>query len=58
MNDGVMIVDQFGFVVFTNLAFQKIFNVEGDQTTGQKINRVIPYYQIIELWGEFQSTGQ
>jgi len=44
-------------VVFTNLAFQKIFNVEGDQTTGQKINRAIPYYQIIELWEEFQSTG-
>ncbi|MEJ2510947.1 MAG: ATP-binding protein [Anaerolineales bacterium] len=57
MNDGVMILDQFGYVVFTNLAFQKIFNVEGDQTIGQKINRVIPYYQIIDLWEEFESTG-
>ncbi|MEJ2484749.1 MAG: ATP-binding protein [Anaerolineales bacterium] len=57
MNDGVMILDQFGYVVFTNLAFQKIFNVEGDQTIGHKINRVIPYYQIIDLWEEFESTG-
>jgi two-component system phosphate regulon sensor histidine kinase PhoR len=57
MNDGVMILDHFGYVVFTNLAFQKIFNVEGDQTIGQKINRVIPYYQIIDLWEEFESTG-
>ena len=57
MNDGVMILDHFGYVIFTNLAFQKIFNVKGDQTIGQKINRVIPYYQIIDLWEEFESTG-
>lgn len=58
MNDGVMILDQLGFVVFINLAFKTIFKVEADLTIGQKINRVIPYYQIIDLWEKFQSTGQ
>lgn len=58
LNEGVMILDEDGLIVLANQSAQKIFNLNNNEFVGKRFNRTIPYHQIIELWQNYQQTGQ
>jgi two-component system phosphate regulon sensor histidine kinase PhoR len=58
MDEGVMIVDNKGEILLANQSALDLFQIEESSVTGERIVRVIPYHQIIELWQEHETTGK
>lgn len=58
MDEGVMIVNTQGEILLANQSVLDLFRIEESNVTGQRIVRVIPYHQIIDLWQEYSNTGQ
>jgi two-component system phosphate regulon sensor histidine kinase PhoR len=58
MTDGVLIVDQDGFVQLINPAAQRIFGTNERYALGASLAEVIRHHQLVALWRLCLETGQ
>jgi len=58
MNEGVVILDDSSTIILANEAVLNIFDFSDVDVKGLRLVRVIRNHHIVELWEEFQETGE
>jgi two-component system phosphate regulon sensor histidine kinase PhoR len=58
MSDGVIILDNKGVIILANHTALNIFNFSDVSVEGLRLVRVIRNHHIVDLWEEFQETGE
>ena len=56
MTDGVLIVDEGGYVTFSNRAAEQLF--DGMEARGRTVAEVLRHHQLVETWKRGHDTGK
>ena len=56
MTDGIMVVDDGGFIQMTNPAADLMFNSGGKSVIGVSLVEVVRHHQLVELWQKCKNT--
>lgn len=58
MTDGVLIVDEEGFIRLLNPAAEQMFNLQAEHALNQRMAEVLRHHQPYELWQRCQESSQ
>lgn len=58
MADGVVITDEGGTILLTNVAAARILGYQGDRAVGRRFAQAAYSYQLIDLWNRCRETTQ
>ena len=57
MSDGVIIVDESGYVRLLNRAASKLLDAKKSSATGRSFAEVVRHHQLIDIWNKTRSTA-